>query len=547
MRISNKISLFILFLLLILAGNTFIGLSQLSKINHELRTVVERDIFLTETMTVVTERQLEKAVLFERLLRIAEELSFESITPSRRVYLLDHTNVIRSGFEKFSAESARHISAAKTTIEEGIATAPFESKRKDLEIAKRILLEIEQRHILYDQLLLDILNSVTEEKFELSFDDIRKIEKGSSRLGEELKVFIGDIEDFSRNSLRSAKQEETIARRFLWLSFSISLFISLIIAYAIIQSIVVPLKKLDQAARAVGDGNFLVKLKRLTEDEIGEVSRAFNVMTDKLLDFTNQLNQKRNQLAETLRITEEQKRDLEKVNKELDSFVHTVSHDLRSPLLGIIGYTEYLKNVYYDKFDERGRRCLDGAMRSADRMQDLIADLLTLSRISRVRNPYEEVDIHDLVNGIRERLEYSIEENHVDFKIENDLPAIVCDRIKMGEAFLNLINNAIKFSSKVHSRNPVVRVGCQEQDEVWEFWVKDNGIGIPEEYHDEIFEMFKRLHTSTQYEGTGAGLSIVKAVVDSHGGRIWVESEPGHGAEFHFTVPKSLHVSNSQS
>ncbi|HRZ39945.1 MAG TPA: ATP-binding protein, partial [Candidatus Omnitrophota bacterium] len=81
----------------------------------------------------------------------------------------------------------------------------------------------------------------------------------------------------------------------------------------------------------------------------------------------------------------------------------------------------------------------------------------------------------------------------------------------------------------------------------WEFWVKDNGIGIPEEYHDEIFEMFKRLHTSTQYEGTGAGLSIVKAVVDSHGGRIWVESEPGHGAEFHFTVPKSLHVSNSQS
>ncbi len=547
MRISNKISLFILFLLLILAGNTFIGLSQLSKINHELRVVVERDIFLTETMTAVTERQLEKAVLFERLLRISEELAFENVTPARRLYLLDHTKVLQAGFEKFSQESAHNILEAKKTIQEGIEKTPFKTKRKDLEVAQRILIEIEKRHILYDQLLSTILNSVTDEKFELSFEDIRKIEKGSGRLGEELKMFMSDIEQFSRNSLKSAKQEELIARRVLWISFSISLFISLIIAYAIIQSIVVPLRSLNRAAQAVGDGNFLIKLKRLSADEIGEVSTAFNVMTGKLLEFTNQLNQKSNQLAESLRITEEQRSDLEKINKELDSFVHTVSHDLRSPLLGIIGYTDYLKHSYYEQFDERGRRCLDGAIRSADRMQELISDLLTLSRISRVRNPYEEVDIHNLVNVIRERLEYSIEENQVDFQIENDLPLIVCDRIKMGEAFLNLINNAIKFSSKVNSRSPVVRVGCIELPDDWEFWVKDNGIGIPEEYHDEVFEMFKRLHTSTQYEGTGAGLSIVKAVVDNHGGRIWIESEPGQGAEFHFTIPKNLRVTNDAS
>ncbi len=544
MRISNKISLFILFLLFILAGNTFVGLSQLSKINHELRAVVERDIFLTETMTVVTERQLEKAVLFERLLRVAEELGFEQVPSARRIYLLDHTKVIQTGFKRFSEESTQHIAQAKKIIEDGIVNAPFKTKREDLETARTILGEIERRHALYDQLLLSILNSVSEENFELSFDDIRRIERGSSRLADELKTFIGDIENFSRNSLASAKHEESIARRLLWLSFGISLFISLIIAYAIIRSIVVPLKSLNRAAQAVGEGNFLVKLKNLTEDEIGEVSRAFNAMTKKLFDFTAQLNQKSNQLAETLRITEEQRSDLEKINKELDSFVHTVSHDLRSPLLGIIGYTDYLKNEYYNQFDERGRRCLDGAIRSADRMQDLIADLLTLSRISRVRNPYEHVDIHDLVNSIRERLEYSIEENHVDFQIENNLPTIICDRIKMGEAFLNLINNAIKFSSKVNSRNPVIRVGCQEDDDSWEFWVKDNGIGIPEEYHDEVFEMFKRLHTSTQYEGTGAGLSIVKAVIDSHGGRIWIESQPGEGAEFHFTIPKALRISN---
>jgi len=119
------------------------------------------------------------------------------------------------------------------------------------------------------------------------------------------------------------------------------------------------------------------------------------------------------------------------------------------------------------------------------------------------------------------------------------MPTIVCDRIKLTEVFLNLINNAIKFSSK-QKEKPVVEVEYTENDDAYQFSVKDNGIGIDPKYHDQIFGIFKRLHTSDEYEGTGAGLGIVKRVIEDHGGRIWVESEPGQGATFCFTIPKDL-------
>jgi len=173
-------------------------------------------------------------------------------------------------------------------------------------------------------------------------------------------------------------------------------------------------------------------------------------------------------------------------------------------------------------------------------MNELIEDLLTLSRISRIQNPYEDVNINDLINSVRERIKFDIKKHKVDLRVQEKMPIVRCDRIKIGEVFLNLINNAIKFSSKDNKESPKVEIGCRDKNEFYEFFVKDNGIGIDPKYHQRIFGIFKRLYTVHEYEGTGAGLAIVKRVMDDHGGKIWVESEPGKGATFYLTIPKGL-------
>ena len=145
----------------------------------------------------------------------------------------------------------------------------------------------------------------------------------------------------------------------------------------------------------------------------------------------------------------------------------------------------------------------------------------------------------DLISTIIERIKFDIKKNNVDLKIQKDLPTIECDRIKIGEVILNLVNNGIKFSSKVQ-KIPKVEIGYSDKNEFHEFFVKDNGIGIDPKYHDQIFGIFKRLHTSSEYEGTGAGLTIVKKVIDDHSGKIWIESEVDKGTTFKFTIPKTL-------
>lgn len=236
----------------------------------------------------------------------------------------------------------------------------------------------------------------------------------------------------------------------------------------------------------------------------------------------------------------EEKKNLEKVNLELDSFVYTASHDLRAPLRGLSSYATFLEEDYKGKFDEKGKDYLNGIREAAHRMDELIEGLLTLSRISRIQNPYEDVNFKDLVDSILQRIEFDIRELKVDLRIQENLPVVHCDRIKMGEVWLNLVNNAIKFSSKNNREVPKVEVGYHDKLEAHEFYVKDNGIGIDAQYHTRIFGIFEHLHPTDQYKGVGLGLNIVKRVIEDHGGRVWVESELGKGATFYFTIPRRL-------
>ncbi|MCK5214624.1 MAG: PAS domain S-box protein [Candidatus Omnitrophica bacterium] len=235
-----------------------------------------------------------------------------------------------------------------------------------------------------------------------------------------------------------------------------------------------------------------------------------------------------------------QKEDLEKINFELDSFVYTVSHDLRAPLRGISSFASFLEEDYKEKIDEEGMDYLLEIRKGAQRLSKLIEDLLALSRIAKIRNPYEDIPVKQIIEQVISRIQHDIDETHAQIVIQNELPVICCDRVKMAELFVNFINNAIKFSSKVEGQNPRVEIGYADRQDHHEFFVKDNGIGIASEYHDKIFGVFKRLHLDSDFEGTGVGLSIVQRIVEEHKGKVWIDSQLGKGATFYFTIGKHL-------
>jgi len=244
-------------------------------------------------------------------------------------------------------------------------------------------------------------------------------------------------------------------------------------------------------------------------------------------------------MMEAKEILEYQKGILEDVNKELDDFTYIVSHDLKEPLRSIDAYSKFVIDDYNNKLDEEGRHYLERIRANTERMKKLIEDLLEISRLKKRGSTIEEVDIAELIGEAKMRVEYLIKQKGAEIIIKGALPKVFCDRVRLTEAFLNLITNAIKFNDK---SKPVVEIGCNDKADFYEFYVKDNGIGIKEEYFDKIFEIFQRLGKREDFEGTGAGLTIVKKIIQMHKGEIWIKSKTGEGSEFYFTIPKEKSV-----
>jgi len=322
--------------------------------------------------------------------------------------------------------------------------------------------------------------------------------------------------------------------RALLMKISIGLLLIVaVIAVIVAKTISSPIKELTETSRIIAQGDLSARSFVETNDEIGELSNAFNYMTENLIEAKAKVEEERATI-------EEQAGLLKKANQELDSFVYTVSHDLRAPLRGVAAFAAFLKEDYIDKLDEDGQDHVKEIIKGVDRMNRFIEDLLSLSRVSRIKNPYEDVDIGVLIAESEERIKYDIQQYGAKMIVHKNMPTVYCDRIKINEVFLNLINNAIKYSSKNKKEKPKVEIGYSDKGVVHEFFVKDNGIGIDPKDHDKVFGMFKRIKTAEQFEGTGAGLSIVKRIIDDHGGKIWVESKLEEGSTFYFTISKGL-------
>ena len=228
--------------------------------------------------------------------------------------------------------------------------------------------------------------------------------------------------------------------------------------------------------------------------------------------------------------------ELARSNCDLEQFAYVASHDLQEPLRMVAAYTQLLAERYQGKFDSAADRYISYAVEGATRMQALLEDLLAFSRVGRNGSVPAPTDVDAALKDVLRNLALALKEHSVTVTC-NPLPTILADHFQVVQLFQNLIGNAIKFRGK---RNPCITISAEQKGREWLFSVFDNGIGIAGEHQDLVFKIFQRLHTRSEYPGNGVGLAICKRIVEHNGGRIWVESELGHGSNFRFTFPAAL-------
>nr|MBU1327572.1 HAMP domain-containing protein [Candidatus Omnitrophota bacterium] len=397
---------------------------------------------------------------------------------------------------------------------------------KDIEFINDIESSLDK----FNSSVLNVMNSHDKIIKERGWNLIKLEDELKSNLQKELN---NELKQIEKNKIDIRNRIATI-NTLIFLIMAAVAFIAGFVVFYTTKSITSPIQELHNGAELIGRGNLDYRLNIKTGDEIEELAEGFNSMAGELkglyTNLENKVTERTAQLAEA-------NDALGKTNKELDDFTYIVSHDLKEPLRGVKAFAKLLIEDYSGKLDNEGKEYLKTISDSSTRMTRLIEDLLNLSRIGRIKNIEPNIDLNELLSDVKKNLVYALEERKVDLSVKPDFPKVTCDRIRISEVFSNLVSNAIKYTKK--DIRPIIEIGWSDKKDLYEFYVKDNGIGIEKQYYDKIFQIFQRLHAKGEYEGTGAGLTIVKKIVENHGGKIWVESEVGKGSTFYFTLLKT--------
>jgi signal transduction histidine kinase len=347
----------------------------------------------------------------------------------------------------------------------------------------------------------------------------RRFEAQASRkllvLQQESMVDALRLADFSTQRINQAQ------RRVVWV-FLAGLVLIVVTtagaAWLIHVSVLSPISRLEQATREVASGNWNYQLDIAGNDEVGEMSRNFNAMTGALRSSFAQIERSNQELAA--------------LNKEIEAFSYSVSHDLRAPLRSMDGFSLALLEDCGDALNEEGRDYLRRIRAASQRMGRLIDELLGLSRVTRTELTVRQVDLSAMARDIATSLSQQHPQRTVTWEIDEGL-VVDADKSLMQIAMQNLMENAWKFTGK--TPNPTIRVGRALKNGHWACFVADNGVGFDMTYADRLFGAFQRLHHETEFAGTGIGLAIVHRIIRRHEGRIWAEAAPGQGATFFFS------------
>jgi len=303
-----------------------------------------------------------------------------------------------------------------------------------------------------------------------------------------------------------------------------------------------PILDLSKTAKSITERqDYSLRAEKRGDDELGRLVDVFNQMLGQIQERDSALLQAKEGLElrveDRTRELARRNEELHQSNKELDDFAYIASHDLKEPLRGIHNFSNFLLEDYSDKLDDDGRSKLETLMRLTRRMETLIDSLLQFSRLGRVDLAMDQVDLNQVVAEALDSLAITLQEEKVEVRVPRPLPKVRADRARVGEIFANLVVNAVKYNDKPQKW---IEIGVQNGSPAGGapvFYVRDNGIGIPEKHFDAVFRIFKRLHGREKFGGgTGAGLTIVKKIVERHHGRIWLESSPGEGTTFYFTL-----------
>ena len=264
--------------------------------------------------------------------------------------------------------------------------------------------------------------------------------------------------------------------------------------------------------------------------------KAYDELELRIQERTAELSNANTKLEREIQRRTLAEKELTRSNKELEQFAYVASHDLQEPLRKITSFTEILASRYQDRLDDNANKFIGYVVDAATRMQALIRDLLAYARTGGGEFIPERSDLSAVVAQVVSDFETTLHQEKAEVTVD-PLPTMMTHPLQMKQLLQNLIGNALKFRSQ---EPPRVRVSVKKTGKEWVFSVSDNGIGMDPQEASHIFEIFKRLHTRTEYPGTGIGLAICEKIVARHGGRIWVESEPGKGSTFYFTLPAAL-------
>lgn len=350
---------------------------------------------------------------------------------------------------------------------------------------------------------------------------------GHLRLGFSLIALEKKIE-YSENEIK--KQIRRIVFRSVVVA-GIFMILGTFVVFLLSRKISRPISVLTAYSIELANGNYGFKpdKKLIGKDEVGRLTSSFGMMATNIKNANDQLEGYSHNLEKKVK---ERTKELESVNQELKNFAYIVSHDLKAPLRSIGSLASWLKTDYEDKLDDVGKEQLDLLVGRVNRMHALIGGILQYSRVGKVEEITARVDVTFMLNDVIDILNSP---KNIKISLDTDFPTIDFEPTRIQQVFQNIISNAIKYIDKPKG---LIHVGCKSHGEYWEFYVSDNGPGIDKKYHDKVFQLFQTLQSKDSYESTGVGLSIVKKIIETNGGRIWIDSIVGKGTTFKFLLLK---------